>query len=905
MLTINVAGRIETPSGQPAIAQSLPKGTLKLKYAVSLGVGRGEQPTHAIANVAPDDLVELELMDGLRLWTRADDLERDFGVAARGGGEPGAFTLPAALPIGGPSRGPLGDWALKALNIFGVDIPGDIADFVADKVEGHLRSGPGLFRCGVSDPDGLDDVGALDGKRPTLVFLHGTASSTPGSFGGLWEGEGRTPVATLFDEHAGQVLAFEHRTLTQSPVENALDLMKALAGRLPDGARLRLVSHSRGGLVGELLCRGMLHGRGPFVNEELALFKGRTRDEAALAALGRLLASKRFQIERFVRVGCPARGTSLADTRLDRYLSVILNLLERIPGVGQSVLFDAFSSLLVAVVKKRAQPEALPGLEAQMPGSPLIRVLNHPAARCRADLHVLGGDVAGTGIWGRLKTFATDLFFREDHDLVVNTASMLGGAARTAPVRYWIDTGARVNHFSYFRNADTASRLVSALLDPGAASFHVVEKGPSATGVTYQKRAAAAPQPLVFLLPGIMGSHLRVKKNRVWLDYLDLARGGLADLGIDAGSVEPDGLVAGGYRDLVQFLADTHEVVPVAYDWRRSVWDCAATLQQAIERRIADAERTTQPIRIIAHSTGGLVVRAMLATETGARLWARMCQHPGARVVTLGTPFGGSHAIAALLMGRDALMGKLALLDLGHTHASLLEVVSRFDGVLDSLPDAGEQGVDLFDPARWRDIRQHDLAATRGLSPAGAEADRSSRIDWPIPDPGRLEQARETRARLRETTLDPARFIYVAGVAPETPCDIGIDASAAVDRRVVVYATPRGDGRVPWDTGIPAELGGGAYYMDAVHGDLANHADAFPALVDLLTAGATSKLSRTPPAPRALVPDRFVWRGELTDVYPEEDDLVAAALGGRRRGRAAAPAPKTKVRVAQARDSED
>ena len=75
-----------------------------------------------------------------------------------------------------------------------------------------------------------------------------------------------------------------------------------------------------------------------------------------------------------------------------------------------------------------------------MPESPLVRMLNRPGVETAADLHVLGGDLEGAGIIGRLKTLVTDLYYREDHDLVVNTPAMLGGTERVAPIRYWIDT---------------------------------------------------------------------------------------------------------------------------------------------------------------------------------------------------------------------------------------------------------------------------------------------------------------------------------------------------------------------------------------------------------------------------------------------------------------------------------
>jgi hypothetical protein len=44
---------------------------------------------------------------------------------------------------------------------------------------------------------------------------------------------------------------------------------------------------------------------------------------AALQELSDLLARRKYNIERFVRVACPARGTILASGRADLYLSLI------------------------------------------------------------------------------------------------------------------------------------------------------------------------------------------------------------------------------------------------------------------------------------------------------------------------------------------------------------------------------------------------------------------------------------------------------------------------------------------------------------------------------------------------------------------------------------------------------
>jgi tetratricopeptide (TPR) repeat protein len=119
-------------------------------------------------------------------------------------------------------------------------------------------------------------------------------------------------------------------------------------------------------------------------------------------------------------------------------------------------------------------------------------------------------------------------------------------------------------------------------------------------------------------------------------------------------------------------------------------------------------------------------------------------------------------------------------------------------------------------------------------------------------------------------------------VAEQTPIDIVIDENALPGRRVTVMATRRGDGRVPWATGIPSELAHQTYYMNAVHGDLANTEEAFPAIVDLLSNGTTSKLSQTPPAVRGDVQEIFPLREIPVEVFPDDRSLTAAAIGGRR-----------------------
>ena len=362
---------------------------------------------------------------------------------------------------------------------------------------------------------------------------------------------------------------------------------------------------------------------------------------------------------------------------------------------------------------------------------------------------------------------------------------------------------------------------------------------------------------------------------------LDLAQGGMAQLRLGAPKVRPESLVDSSYRELVRHLSASHEVVPFPYDWRLPLADSGAALRKAIDAKLDALEGTDQPVRILAHSMGGLVVRAMLAMPDGQATWKRLCAHPGGRFIMLGTPNGGSHAIGAMLIGRDPLVKQLALLDLHSTYAAILALIAEYDGALQLLPHAGT--LDLYDATVWQRLHQHDAKADRGIfGSKPVDPSKSANVAWSVPASARLDRARASRDLLRTSPLDPNRMIYIAGVAEQTPTDIFLDESAPEGRRVTVMATRRGDGRVPWATGIPAELANQTYYMNAMHGDLANTEDAFPAIVDLLTNGTTSKLSQTPPAVRGDARETFPLRETAVDAFPDDSSLVAAAVGGRR-----------------------
>jgi len=869
--------------------------------------------------VAGDTVVRVELDNGFILWSRVDDLTSEYGTPPasrspfrrkRGEGteadDSGAWEFSRLTPrlATGGERGMAG-LAIRVLDFFGFDVVDKSAGALAVKLEEKLLGDhpPGLYRLDLGSAFKLLPLPEKEAipadQGPILLFLHGTASSTEGSFGNLWaadNGEGARLREALAPTYGNRVLAFEHRTLSESPIANAL----ALARRLPDGAELHLVSHSRGGLVGEVLalsgCDKLAevlsadHLQTLFAADRtlapqlklspLADDEAKARDQAYAADRQRLgelvevLASKKLRLARFVRVACPARGTTLASGRLDRWLSVLDYLVKAATGNG---LFADGLDFLIAVVKERTDPRTMPGLEAMMPGSALTRLLNAtPELATSADLSVIAGDIeAGDGLWNTLKVLASDWFYQHEHDLVVDTGSMTGGLPRLANARrFRADQGAKVNHFRYFTNEQSVRWLKAGLgrADGDSAGFQPIVDEPSlgarCQAAVARSRSGTGPRPIVVVLPGTMGSQLRADDDKVWLDYWALLKGGLKRLAMGKDGIVPVGLVDQFYGPLVEFLAKSHQVEIFPYDWRYSVRKAAARLVDTLEPLVARAEQGKQPLRLVAHSMGGLVVRSMIADGgAGSALWQRIIRLPDSRFLMLGTPNLGSYEAVRWLTGFNPTQTKLALLDITQSTDQIIGLVARYPGLLELLPFAPDDP-DFADAARWQGLRQEMGAA------------------WQTADPAGLQEAAATWKLLRAAPPDPRYMVYVAGCQPATVIDYQLnnddDWWHPQRKRLDFIATSEGDGTVSWHSGLLA--GVPAWYAeDTAHDALCAQPRAFPGYLDLLVNGQTKLLPSTPPArSRAAGQEgRFLLPAlPPADRIPAPSDIAAFGFSG-------------------------
>lgn len=299
----------------------------------------------------------------------------------------------------------------------------------------------------------------------TLVLVHGTfvgSSSTLEEYGATLDG--RKFLSDALKRYKGQVLVFDHPTLSVSPFLNALELSRALAGTTGE---LDVIAHSRGGVVVRWW----------------------------LDVLGESVANAKV---RAVLAGSPLRGTSLAaPNRIQPLLSVLSNVgAFAAKALGIAAAAHPFSlasfALLKFVVRREKNRWGIPPIEdlGDRPGTDAAvavipglqgqsAVLNNyeldglraSAARPNVRYHAVAADFEpermGWKLWkvisefgDRSKDAAVDLIFPEANDLVVDTAHMttLGTAGDIADVLAF-EEQIKVCHTNYFRQPEVIDAL--------------------------------------------------------------------------------------------------------------------------------------------------------------------------------------------------------------------------------------------------------------------------------------------------------------------------------------------------------------------------------------------------------------------------------------------------------------
>jgi CHAT domain-containing protein len=948
----------------------LPDGYVRIEAAFDVSV-RGRSSPEAISHrtlLAEDHQVAvLEMADGVTVITSVkrlrDSLQRVNPDAADA---EATLDLGALRRRGEQARGIIGDAVGDLVSRVFILTVGDGADpiitaakrkaaeWVGDKaeeqvwavpelglswlgtkalmaaIESYLDRKPGLYRwpaaadaselLNVDDRELAKDVAA----GPLLLFIHGTASSSMGSFG-AFRGAFPQEWQVLEKQFGRRMYAFEHHTLSQSPVDNALEL----ARRLPHGARLNLVAHSRGGLIADLLSlenfseeliesyRADLPEPGDLPEEDrervkAEAAKGYAEHRARLRELRQELREKQFLIERYVRVACPARGTLLASGNFDVFLSTLLTLIGWVPSLYGNPLYYAFKRVVLEIAKNRTDPKLVPGIEAMLPDSPMARFLASATPQPSAQVAIIAGDIEGGGLLKRLGVLFTDFAFFNgiDNDLVVDTDSMYAGIARQARARALFDRGPALSHFHYFDNDALRKALCDWLTNenlerlelfkplPGdLQELTLAEEKSRAASIRRSRggEAAESTLPIVVVLPGIMGSHLwRNQEDRIWFDLTDMVAGGLRELRWTeaTGTALGDGISAeklfdDSYGALCEFLIATHRVERFPYDWRLPLNLLADRLIEFLRKLLDESPDPARPLRLLAHSMGGLVVRSVV--HKNPRLWDELMSRDGARFVMLGTPNQGAHSMVEALIGKSDTLRTLARLDLANDLQSILDIIAEFRGALQLLPRPGFRDVggaqfeDYYSQFRWREFKAEMKDFWFGNEVAGMPSEQA------------LEQARWLWDRDGSLPALPSahadKTIYVHGCAPLTACGI-----EKVDGRWKMIGTTEGDGTVTWVSGAIGGIGR-RYYMPAIHGDLADTEEYFPAVDELLRTGSTGALADTAPTVRGAWASKTVAYEAGPPRYPMPQEVAHPLMGKSKRKRLRSRAVST-LRVA-------
>ncbi len=731
-------------------------------------------------------------------------------------GKDNELVLPSFI-IADDTRGGAEIITTKALKTITGLVAAGAAKLLADKMEKTLILG--LHSCSKDFQLSPFDKKNVVAGKPYLLLIHGTNSNILGAFKGL---KNNDAVKALFDAYENRVLAFEHKTLSESPVKNLIDLLAFL----PDNITLDVVSHSRGGIVADLLAR-CSEGEMPFNEKEMELMKD-NEDFAALSEEAeqaiKAATGKNISIRKTVRVACPAGGTVLIDTRLDNMVNVLCNLLKLIPGAAGFMPFTLFLDFAKAVVHERTDIKVFPGLAAQIPGSPLVRILNNPEREIKSELFVISGDVESSGIWKTLLVMSTNLYFGEAHDYVVNSNSMFKGTYRNSIVREHFEQESNVNHFNYFENKKSQEALLAALVNFSKIDTCYEKLGKSSEITKSHSRGNTGVKPLLYILPGIMGSQLKVDKELVWADFFKIFKGNLSELKIANAKVALDEIHGKTYNDLINFFSTEFDVVPFPYDWRLSLTKAGELLAKDIDKELKNEKRTVKEMHFIAHSMGGLVLRSMIHSKNSP--WEKVVKEYKPKVIMMGVPNEGSYGTIRIFLGKDSIIKKLALLDFGNNKESLLKVFSEYPGLCQLLPG---RHPGIFDEKTWSKLQKANGSDFTGIPPLEA-----------------LAEAAGFYEKISNTNYDNTIFRYVAGHDDLTPDGFSID-----NNLVGFTGTPEGDGRVLWST-IPSSLSlDNVYYIPADHGNIPKHYDSFEGFKELLTKGSTKLLSNAKLAVRS------------------------------------------------------
>ncbi len=423
----------------------------------SLDLGEGEKKPIRRGAKAQPDVMEIDVKlgsdegailliekEGTYEWHFPEKTNLQRGPKRRGRPGPvGQKTTLFRIPIGDgvpvkqrrsatrTHRGPI-------TNFVKGKIKGFILKFVAKKIVGalskRLEKGvePGPVIITSHEDTNVwhhkDDFLSVDlpKARPAriLLLVHGTFSSTLGSYGALTEHPAGQRFLSMALTHYDAVLGYDHYTLAETPAQNAEALFEDLLKlqHKSQGIEIDAISYSRGGLVYRYLTEQIV----PFEKTQLAFRKS-------------------------IFVACTNAGTELANNEnwkdlVDFYTNMVAGasrLLGKIPNAKLPMLIfrqgvKTIGSLVKYMAQDAVADNAVPGLSAMEPEGKFVTAINTmPTSRTQPGAnfyYAIGSDFEpdrstysgelGKRLAIKVADGFVDRLMGEANDLVVDTDSM-------------------------------------------------------------------------------------------------------------------------------------------------------------------------------------------------------------------------------------------------------------------------------------------------------------------------------------------------------------------------------------------------------------------------------------------------------------------------------------------------
>ena len=206
-----------------------------------------------------------------------------------------------------------------------------------------------------------DEVRLMPGAR-VLLFVHGTFSSTVGSFAALWSTEdGRRLLVDAWQAY-DVVIGVDHRSLSVDPLANAEEILSKLMA-IPGAEQLQVdaLGYSRGGLVLRSLVERVVPASGWDAHFGRVVFVGSTHEGTNLAS--------------------PEHWRQLIDLYTNLVVAGATGASVVIPGAAAPAAVVATTMKIIAAAVKTLATESLdenliPGLAAMRPFGPFVTDLN-------------------------------------------------------------------------------------------------------------------------------------------------------------------------------------------------------------------------------------------------------------------------------------------------------------------------------------------------------------------------------------------------------------------------------------------------------------------------------------------------------------------------------------------------